>query len=165
MIAALTFAIASTTFGPGTTMPKKTVYNKSTCTGANRSPELHWSNAPAGTRSFAIVTHDPDAPMPGGWYHWVVYNLPAATRELPEAAIIPDAELGTTSFGGHPYGGPCPPPGKVHHYVTTIYALSVAKIDGAHLSGPAVEAAVSHHTLAKAEVIGLYQRYAESASH
>lgn len=157
ILAALTFVVSSTTFKPNATMPKKTVYNRSGCTGANVSPELHWQNAPKGARSFAIVMHDPDAPAPGGWYHWVAYNLPPATHRLAESAPLPDRELGMTSWGAAAYGGPCPPPGKVHHYVTTVYALDVPSIAGRHLTGPQVEAAVANHTLAKAEVIGLYQ--------
>jgi Raf kinase inhibitor-like YbhB/YbcL family protein len=100
--------------------------------------------------------HDPDAPAAGGWYHWVVYNLPASARALPENAALPDNELGTTSWNETVYGGPCPPPGKPHHYVFTLYALDVSRIPGAHLTGPQVEAAVSHHTLARATLTGLF---------
>ena len=156
ILAALTFAIGTTTFKPNAVMPARTVYDKSGCTGGNRSPELHWTGAPVGTRSFAIVMHDPDAPAPGGWYHWVVYNVPATMTHLAENAPIPDKRLGTTSFGEHPYGGPCPPPGKPHHYNTTIYALDVANIAGEHLTGPQLQAAIAKHTLAKATVTGLY---------
>ncbi|HEV3152929.1 MAG TPA: YbhB/YbcL family Raf kinase inhibitor-like protein [Candidatus Baltobacteraceae bacterium] len=155
--AALAFSIASATFKPNSTMPVRTVYDKSGCTGGNRSPELHWRGAPAGTRSFAIVMHDPDAPAPGGWYHWVVYDISGATTHLAENAAVTGAQLGTTSWGEHPYGGPCPPPGKVHHYNTTIYALDVAKIPGAHLTGPQLLAAIAKHTLAKATVTCLYR--------
>ena len=157
ILAALTFAITTSTFKANGTMPKATVYNQSPCTGDNRSPELHWKNAPAGTRSFAIIMHDPDAPAPGGWYHWVVYNLPATLRDLAEGANISQSQLGMTSFGDQPYGGPCPPPGKPHHYNTTIYALDVDKIPGKQLTGPALEAAIASHTLARATVTGLYQ--------
>jgi len=153
--AAMTFAIASATFKPNTAMPKTTAYNKGGCIGGNRSPELHWSGAPKGTRSFALIVHDPDAPVRGGWYHWVVYNVPPATSRFGAGAALPDSELGTTSFGEHPYGGPCPPSGT-HHYHFTLYALDVASFSAPHLTGPQLQAAISRHTIAKASVIGLY---------
>lgn len=156
ILAALAFTISTSTFKAGGTMPVSTVYNKSGCTGQNRSPDLRWQGAPVGTRSFAIVMHDPDAPAPGGWYHWVVYNIPAGTTHLGRNAPIRDDRLGTTSWGEHPYGGPCPPPGKPHHYNFTIYALDVPSIVGSHLTGPQLEASIAHHTLAKASVTGLY---------
>ena len=159
ILAAMTFAITTSTFKPNGSMPKSTVYNSSGCTGANHSPELRWQGAPAGTRSFAIIMHDPDAPAPGGWYHWVAYNLPATMHDLAEGATLPDSELGTTSFGDHPYGGPCPPPGKPHHYNTTIYALDVVKVASRHLTGPQLQAAIAHHTLARATVTGLYAQH------
>lgn len=157
MLFALTFTLAAAAFAPGGTMPRSTVYNRDGCRGGNRSPELHWSGAPRGTRSFALVAHDPDAPAPGGWYHWVVYNLPPTMRELPEAVNLPSRELGTTSFGGHPYGGPCPPPGKPHHYVFTLYALDLSAIPRAHLTGPQLEALVRAHTLQRTTLTGLYR--------
>lgn len=156
ILAAVTFAVASVTFKPNASMPTRTAYNKSGCTGGNRSPELHWHGAPAGTRSFAVIMHDPDAPAAGGWYHWVAFNIPSSTKALAENATLRDDQLGTTSWGEHPYGGPCPPPGKPHHYNTTVYALDIAKIDG-HPTGPQLEAAIAHHILAKATVTGLYQ--------
>lgn len=156
ILAALTFAVASATFKADGNMPRSTVYGKSGCTGPNRSPELHWHDAPAGTRSFAVIMHDPDAPAPGGWYHWVAFNISTATKSLPENVTLHDDQLGTTSWGEHPYGGPCPPPGKPHHYNTTIYALDVQKIAG-HPTGSELEAEIAHHTLAKATVTGLYQ--------
>ena len=157
ILAALTFALTTSTFKPDGWMPKRTVYDKSGCTGENRSPELRWTGVPAGTKSFAIVMHDPDAPVPGGWYHWVVYDLPASMTELPENAKIDDTRLGTTSFGEHPYGGPCPPPGKPHHYNFTIYALDVRQIDG-HPTGAELLGKIQKHVLGQAAVTGLYGR-------
>jgi Raf kinase inhibitor-like YbhB/YbcL family protein len=156
IIAAAAFILSSTTFKPNATLPKTTVYNSSGCSGPNVSPELHWSGAPANTQSFALVMHDPDAPAPGGWYHWVIYNLPASTHELPSNAQIPDTQLGMTSWDNAAYNGPCPPPGKPHHYVLTLYALDVASIPGSHLTGPQVETAVARHTIAKTTLVGLY---------
>jgi Raf kinase inhibitor-like YbhB/YbcL family protein len=158
IVAALTFVLASSTFKPNATMPKNTEYNRSGCTGANISPELHWSGAPAGTKSFALVVHDPDAPAPGGWYHWVVYNLPASTHNLTAGAKLPLNELGRTSWREDAYGGPCPPPGDPHHYNFTLYALDTASIGGSHPTGTQVETAVARHTLAKARLTGMYKR-------
>ncbi len=164
MLAALTFTLASATFKPNTTMPMRTVYTQ--CGGDNRSPELHWSGAPQGTRSFALIAHDPDAPHPGGWYHWVFYNLPASLHSLPEGAAVPPVhagsstgwDLGKTDFGETSYGGPCPPPGKPHHYNFTLYALDVPALPGAHLTGPQLEGEMKGHVLAKATLTGLYQK-------
>jgi Raf kinase inhibitor-like YbhB/YbcL family protein len=165
MLAALTFTIASATFKPNGTMPMSTVYTQ--CGGKNRSPELHWQGEPKGTRSFALIVHDPDAPHPGGWYHWVFYNLPASLHALAEGAAVPDMragkntgwDLGTNDFGDSSYGGPCPPAGKAHHYNFTMYALDVPSIPGAHLTGPQLEQAMQGHILAKTAVTGLYQTH------
>jgi Raf kinase inhibitor-like YbhB/YbcL family protein len=157
LITVAAFILASATFKPNATMPMSTVYKR--CGGANVSPELHWQGAPTGTKSFAIVAHDPDAPAPGGWYHWIVYNLPASTHELRAGAALADSQLGQTSFDENAYGGPCPPPGKPHHYVFTIYALDVPHVTGAHLTGPQLEAAIEKHTLAKTTLTGLYQTH------
>lgn len=154
ILAAAAFAIASATFKPNTTLPQSTVYNK--CGGQNISPELHWSGAPPGTRSFALIAFDPDAT--GGWYHWVAYNIPAGITELRAGIHLQLKELGASSFGQLSYGGPCPPPGKVHHYMFTLYALNVARLGRTGMTGPRVEAAMRHHILARTTVTGLYRR-------
>jgi Raf kinase inhibitor-like YbhB/YbcL family protein len=156
MITLAAFVLTSATFKPDTTMPLSTVYKQ--CGGANISPELHWSGAPKRTKSFALIVHDPDAPAPGGWYHWVVYNLPPTTQQMPAGMTLADSQLGQTSFDETVYGGPCPPPGKPHHYNFTLYALDVATVDGAHLSGPRLRSAIAHHTIAKTTLTGLYAR-------
>jgi Raf kinase inhibitor-like YbhB/YbcL family protein len=157
IIAALSFTLASSTFKPNTTMPLKTVYTQ--CGGSNVSPQLQWSGAPKGTKSFALIVHDPDAPHPGGWYHWVVYNVSPATTSLPEQAAIPPAQLGKTDFGEDAYGGPCPPPGKVHHYNFTLYALDQTHVGGDSLTGPQLEHAIAGHVLAKTTLTGLYETH------
>lgn len=158
ILAALTFALASSSFKPDAPMPAAASYNRAGCTGQNVSPELHWSGAPARTRSFALVMHDPDAPAPGGWYHWVAYNIAASTHSLREGQPLPASELGMTSWNERQYGGPCPPPGAPHHYVFTLYALDVPRIAGAALTGPQLEAAIAHHTLARATITGMFGR-------
>lgn len=112
------------------------VYKGFGCEGGNLSPTLSWSGAPEGTKSYAVTVYDPDAPTGSGWWHWVVYNLPATTATLPQgASSIPnglpkEAVQGHTDYGTVGYGGPCPPQGdKPHHYITTVYALNVEKLD------------------------------------
>jgi len=157
MLAVVTFVLTSSTFKPNTTMPIKTVYPR--CGGRNISPQLHWRYAPKRTRSYALIAHDPDAPYPGGWYHWVVYNLPISMTSLHEGALLPPANLGKTSFNQRGYGGPCPPPGKAHHYNFTLYALDVPRVPGSDLTGPQLERAMRGHVLAKFTLTGLYQTH------
>jgi Raf kinase inhibitor-like YbhB/YbcL family protein len=129
------FTLQSTDVKDGGTVDNKQVFNAMGCKGDNLSPELSWSNPPAGTKSFSISVYDPDAPTGSGWWHWVVYNIPADTKELPQgagsgkAALPAGAVQGKTDFGAASYGGPCPPPGgKPHHYIFTINALKVDKL-------------------------------------
>lgn len=101
------------------------------CNGANVSPQLYWENAPAGTQRFAVTMYDKDAPTGSGFWHWVVFNIPASTTELPagagdvrKALAPPGCVQSVTDFGQPGYGGPCPPPGAPHQYLITVYALS-----------------------------------------
>jgi Raf kinase inhibitor-like YbhB/YbcL family protein len=125
------------------------------CGGQNRSPALAWGAIPTGTKSFALIMHDPDAPVPGGFYHWVVYNVPAGTHALPGNAKLSPAQLGNTSAGKPGYYGPCPPPGPAHHYTITLYALDIARIaSDAPLSAETLEGRVRGHVLARAVLTG-----------
>ncbi len=143
--AALAFQLVSSTFKPNTTMPLSTVAKD--CGGQNISPELHWSNAPAKTKSFALIVHDPDAPRPGGFYHWVVPNIPVSAVMLG---------AGTDLYKG--YYGPCPPPGKVHHYHMTLYALDVDLETKEPLDAKALLSRIKGHILGQATLTGLYRR-------
>ena len=124
-----TLRVTSTTFTEGGTLPDSSVFDGMGCTGGNRSPQLAWSEVPKETKSIAIILHDADAPTGVGFFHWIVANLPADTRELPEGAgggshLPKGAVLGFTDFGQTGYGGPCPPPGDAPHpYAFTVYAL------------------------------------------
>jgi len=116
-------------------MASAQVFNSFGCSGQNVSPALSWSHAPAGTQSFALLVHDPDAPTGSGWWHWLVYDIPATVTSLPAGAgdpktklLPPSALQGRTDFGTYAYGGPCPPPGKLHHYHFRLYALKVPKL-------------------------------------
>src|SRR5216683_6772325 len=104
-----------------------TIPKKFTCDGSDVSPPLAWSGAPPGTRSFALIVDDPDAPV-GTWVHWVLYDLPANTKELAEGVpkqeqLSNGARQGRNDFRKIGYGGPCPPPGKPHRYFFKLYAL------------------------------------------
>ena len=130
------------------------------CDGAGGSPPLSWSNVPEGTKSFALIVADPDAPR-GTFYHWVIFNLPAATRAMPAGApktetLTDGGEQGVNSVRQIGYKGPCPPHGLAHHYHFKLYALD-AMLDlkpGANVN--AVEAAMSGHVLASAELVGIF---------
>ena len=134
---AASFTLSSPTIKPNSTLGSNQVFNGFGCTGKNISPALKWSNGPAGTKSYAITVYDPDAPTGSGWWHWVVYNVPADVHELAEgvgdaagANMPKDAKQGRTDFGSAGFGGACPPVGdKPHRYIFTVHALKVEKID------------------------------------
>ena len=140
-------------------------FNGMGCTGQNVSPALNWTGAPAGTKSFAVTAYDPDAPTGSGWWHWVIYNIPADATGLAAGAgngrnAPRGSQEGNTDFGNKGYGGPCPPIGdKPHHYHFTVYALKVDKLD---VPGNATAAMVGYNLhankLASASVTGLYAR-------
>jgi Raf kinase inhibitor-like YbhB/YbcL family protein len=130
------FSVSSSDWKPNATMPDKNVFNGMGCTGQNESPQIAWANAPEGTKSIAVSIYDPDAPTGSGWWHWVVYNIPATAKELPAGAggangKLPEGTLqGRTDFGQSAYGGACPPPGdKPHRYIVTVWALKVDKLE------------------------------------
>lgn len=124
-----------------------------TCDGANVSPHLEWGEAPAGTKSFALSCFDPDSPS-GNFCHWLVINIPAATRELSPGGRTGGDDL-KNDFGGRGYAGPCPMKGT-HHYVFTLYALSVEKT--LVNSKEDFLSAINPHLLEKIELIGKYRR-------
>ena len=131
------FTLSSKEVAEGKPIPLPQVFGGMGCTGKNVSPGLSWKGAPAGTKSFALTVYDPDAPTGSGWWHWVVYNIPAsATGLAPDAgdpakkALPAGTVQGNTDFGAPGYGGPCPPAGdKPHHYIFTLYALKADKLD------------------------------------
>ncbi len=136
-----------------------------TCEGSDCSPALAWSGAPAPTQSFALIVDDPDAPDPQApkmtWVHWVLYNLPAATRELAEgipAQQLPPGTLeGVNDWKRTGYGGPCPPIGR-HRYFFKLYALDVLLPDLKHPTKAALQEALTGHILSAAELMGTYQK-------
>jgi Raf kinase inhibitor-like YbhB/YbcL family protein len=151
----------------GATVPDEQVFNGFGCTGKNVSPALSWSGAPAATKSFALNVYDPDAPTGSGFWHWVVFNIPASTTSLAKGAG--DVKAGTapkgavqsrTDFGVPGWGGPCPPQGdKPHRYIFTIYALDVDHLDAnADASAAFIGFNLHFHTLAKAKITATYGR-------
>lgn len=133
-----------------------------TCSGGDSSPAIEWTGAPASTRSFAMIVDDPDAPS-GIFIHWVVFNVPSGTTAL-KAAIARDSTIpgggsqGVNGFGNIGYNGPCPPPGKVHHYHFRVFALD-SKLDvAAGANAGAVQSAMNGHVVASAEFTGTFSR-------
>jgi Raf kinase inhibitor-like YbhB/YbcL family protein len=160
MLAMAAFILTSPAFAENGAIPKQY-----TCEGADISPPLQWSNAPQGTKSFALILDDPDAPDPKAprmtWVHWVVQNIPASAQSLPEGAaqhgMPAGAMQGLNDWKRTGYGGPCPPIGR-HRYVHKLYALDTV------LSGPErptkeqLMQALQGHILAQAQLIGTYQK-------
>ena len=152
----MAFALTSTAFRDGERVP-----DRYTCTGEDISPPLAWTQAPAGTKSFALIADDPDAPV-GTWVHWVLFNLPADTTRLSEN--IPDREnvenggrQGINDFRKYGYGGPCPPKG-VHRYFFKIYALDAKLSLKAGASKKDLLKAMEGHIFAEGELMGRYKR-------
>jgi Raf kinase inhibitor-like YbhB/YbcL family protein len=147
--ASAAMTLSSGDFPAGGTIP--TAFMATDCGGQNHSPGLVWANAPKNAKSFALVMHDPDAPIAGGFDHWVVYNLPAAMHELAVNAKLSANQLGTTSRDTADYYGPCPPPGPPHHYTLTLYALDLPHIEtSAPLTAAQLEERIAGHVLARA---------------
>lgn len=137
------------------------------CKGGNLSPQLSWTQAPAGAQSFAVTCFDPDAPTGSGFWHWVVVNIPPTVTSLPLGAgdpaggKMPAGALEVrTDFGKPGYGGPCPPEGfNVHRYIFTVHAVGLASLPvTADTSAAIVGFYLNFHTLEKASLIGLYRR-------
>ena len=157
--------VTSSVLRDGEKTPDSMVFNGMGCTGGDRSPDLSWSGAPSGTKSFAVTMYDPDAPTTVGFVHWVLFNVPASTTSLPEGAgAKADAGVGAThgiaDFGFSHYGGPCPPPGdEPHHYHVTVYALD-QELKG--LDDKTTYAKfrfmIRGHVLAQGEIVGRYGR-------
>lgn len=162
------FTLTSKDIAPGSTIKPAQVFNGFGCTGENTSPELTWSHAPAGTKSFALLVHDPDAPTGGaGWWHWGIINIPATATGLAAGAgtedgkALPAGSLQlVTDFGKPGWGGPCPPQGdKPHHYNFTLYALKVEKLDLPADARMALAGfMVNSNALANATLVGRFGR-------
>ena len=154
----MAFTLTSTAFSDGAAIPAQY-----TCDGVDVSPPLAWSGPPPGTRSFALIADDPDAPV-GTWVHWVLYNLPAAVSELPEniakveSLDLGGARQGRNDFRRPGYGGPCPPPGPAHRYFFKLYALDAPLQLKPGGQKKDLEAAMEGHVLGSAQLMGTYGR-------
>lgn len=144
--------ITSPSFGNNEKIP-----SKFTCDAENISPELIFSNVPANAQSLALIVHDPDAPMHGGWTHWVIINMDPATTGIKEKNKPASGLETTTDFGKAGYGGPCPPSGR-HRYFFYLYALDTVLNLEAQADKATVEATMNGHILEKAELVGSYQK-------
>ena len=153
----VTMKVTSPAFQAGQAIPPKY-----TCEGADISPPLQWNGIPHGAKSLALICDDPDAPV-GTWVHWVLYDLPVTATDLPEK--LPASE--TLSFGGKQgindfkrvgYGGPCPPPGKAHHYYFKLYALGADLPLSPRATKQELLRAMEGHILAEAQIVGTYER-------
>jgi len=149
--------LKTTSFTPGSFIPKRF-----TCEAEDVSPALAWTDPPAGTQSFAIIQDDPDAPS-GTFVHWLVYDLPAAYRKLPEALSGNDqmaggGRQGTNDFSRTGYSGPCPPPGRPHRYFIRLYALDAKLNLRPAATRNELESAMQGHILARAELMGRFRR-------
>jgi Raf kinase inhibitor-like YbhB/YbcL family protein len=150
------FRLSSPDLKNGTFAPAQ-VLNTFGCTGGNVSPQIVWTGAPGGAKSFVLTMFDPDAPTGSGFWHWVVANIPPTATGIPQGASktpkMPAGSIETqTDIGTPGYAGPCPPAGTTHRYVLTLYALSVDKID---VTADASGALVGFNT--RAHVIGVAQ--------
>jgi Raf kinase inhibitor-like YbhB/YbcL family protein len=158
-----TFQLTSTTFPAGASMPDSTVLNGLDCHGPNASPQLRWSGAPAGTKSYALILDDYEARGGDGFIHWVAYNIPPSATELAENAGASEPDLhgggrhAYNDFLRRRYDGPCPPEGPPHKYRFTVYALDLPAIDdaGTPMTWRKLRFIIRGHVLGQASLTGL----------
>ncbi len=153
----MSLKLTTNAFAPGGDIPAKY-----TCSASDVSPALALSGAPAATKSLALIVDDPDAPA-GTWTHWILYDLPPQTTEVPEAVpkdeqLPSGARQGRNDFRRIGYGGPCPPPGKPHRYFFKLYALDTSLKLKPGATKKEVESAMQGHILAQAELMGKFKR-------
>ena len=153
------FQLSSTDIAHASTIDPRFEYDGFGCAGENTSPELHWSGAPKGTKSYAVTVYDPDAPTGSGWWHWIVYDIPANASSLDSGAgalngtdLPENAIQATSDYGVQAFGGMCPPPGdKPHRYIFTVHALNVEQLElPEDATSAAVRYVINANTIAKA---------------
>lgn len=161
------FSITSATIKEGARLPETHILNGFGCHGGNQSPAIAWKDAPQGTKSFAVTMYDPDAPTGSGWWHWVVYDIPASVNGLPAGAGSPDGKTlpqgavqGRSDFGSPGYGGACPPAGsQPHRYRITVHALKIEHLDlAADATAAMVGFMLNANSLGSATLQAIYSR-------
>ncbi|PKH09379.1 YbhB/YbcL family Raf kinase inhibitor-like protein [Moritella sp. Urea-trap-13] len=161
------FTVSSQDIAQGEMMAKAQVYNGFGCAGGDLSPQLKWSNAPSGTKSFAITAYDPDAPTGSGWWHWQIVNIPVTVTEIATGAGATNSNIAPVGssqvqndYGGRGFGGVCPPSGdQAHHYQFTVHALSVEKLElPADASGALAGYMINANTIGSTTIEALYKR-------
>lgn len=165
-VQAAEFTLSSTDISEGQSLSVMQVFNGFGCVGQNRSPQLSWSAAPAGTKSFAVTVYDPDAPTGSGWWHWTVFNIPATVTSLPAGITangqgLPKGAIqGRTDFGSSGFGGACPPQGdKPHRYQFVVWALNTDKLPlDPQASGAMVGFMLNAAVIGRAKLTAYYGR-------
>lgn len=148
------FTLTSPNFSDGARLATRFAFNQFGCPGRNIAPLLNWQGVPAGTEGFAFALNDYDAPVAGGFHHWIVYNIPENVRTLSGSSPF---SQGTNSFGFTGYGGPCPPAtGQIHHYIFTLYALTISHISGKGLTYDQLIAAINNHVAGATVIVGTF---------
>lgn len=159
------FYLYSPEISEGEEIGEEQVFNKYGCKGQNISPKLVWKNAPADTKSFAITIFDPDANTTSGWWHWVIYNIPANVNKIESGAstdkkVLPMGSVeGTNDFGTLGFGGVCTPKGQKHNYVVTVYALDVEQLKlPQNPTSAMINLSLNKHIIATAKITAFYER-------
>ncbi len=158
------FRLTSTSIAEGAQLSPDAVFAGFGCEGGNRSPDLAWTGAPEGTKSFAVTAYDPDAPTGSGWWHWNVVNIPASVTGLDAGAgsggTMPAGAVALKNdYGIAGFGGACPPPGEVHRYIFTVHALSAEKLDLPENASNALAGfMIGANTIATARITAVYNR-------
>lgn len=161
------FSLTSPQLKDGGMMPVNQIFHGFGCTGKNISPELIWHNPPAGTKSFAVMVYDPDAPTGSGWWHWVIFNIPSEIRRLPADAgnvnlsLAPKKSIQSmTDFGKQGYGGACPPKGSgPHRYIFTVFALDIESLPlDTSVTAAMVGFHLNQHAMDKTQLTVIYSR-------
>jgi Raf kinase inhibitor-like YbhB/YbcL family protein len=157
--------VTSSALSDGQTLPQSMVFNGAGLSGGNTSPDLQWSGAPSGTKSYAVTVYDPDAPTTVGFVHWVLFNIPASVTKLEAGAgAKKDAGVGAThghnDYGFAGFGGAAPPPGDPpHHYHLAVYALDLDRLDLDETTTYAkLRFTIRGHVLAIGELVGTFGR-------
>lgn len=153
------FKLTSATIAEGQPLAAEQVFQGFGCEGGNTAPDLAWTNAPEGTKSFAVTVYDPDAPTGSGWWHWFAFNIPADVTGLSVGDAKPDGMIELANdYGATGFGGACPPPGEVHRYHFTVHALGATLEIDDSVSNALAGFMVNANSLASSTITAVYTR-------